>query len=92
MWHLFCLNWHLQCQKEAFICEKRSILNAFFWRFNHQNQGLTFMKWTPGWDHSKCIRVDRAIQEGGAGEGQLFGLKIKQLKFGKFLKIFFTHE
>ena len=41
------------------------------------------MKWTPGWDHSTCIRVDMAIQEGGAGEGQLFGLKIEQLKFGK---------
>ena len=28
-------------------------------------------------------RVDGAIQVGGSGEGQLFGLKIEQLKIGK---------
>ena len=35
--------------------------------------------------HRPYVRVDMAIQVGGAGEGQLFGLKIEQLKFGKLL-------
>ena len=48
MWHLYCLNWHLKCQKEEFKLPKRSILNAFIWCFKRQNWLLTFMKWTPG--------------------------------------------
>ena len=36
-------------------------------------------------DRIPCIRVDIAIQVGGAGagKGQLFGLKIQKLKIGK---------
>ena len=34
-------------------------------------------------NHKPCNRVDMAIQVGGAGEGQLFGWKVQQLKFGK---------
>ena len=40
-WHLYCLNWHLKCQKEGVKMLKKE-------NFKCQNWLLTFMKWTTG--------------------------------------------
>ena len=42
-----------------------------------------FIRGTKQTNYKWSVLTDLAIQVGGAGEGQLFGLKIYQLKFGK---------